>query len=381
MTEEVDARTLRYAMIGCGAAIAPAHLAALSALPNVVVDALCDVDCGRAADRARVIGRPFFLDHRDLLEKQKPDVAVICTPHPLHAEIALDCLAAGTDVLVEKPMAVEAAEADAMIARAASSGLVLGVTYPERFRPAVEYARRFIASGELGSLVRVLLVEPQLRSAAYYRRSSWRGTWSGEGGGVLMNQAPHALDLLCHLLGPPSRVWGMTSTRFHKIECEDTAQAMLEYHGGAPGYFATSTVEAGAPRQLTIVGNRATLELAGDRVTIHRFTRALSEHMQMAIDASRGPGTKSEVIDLPPGEESGHLAVHRDFQRAVLTRTAPRCDGKGGLMSLELANAVILSSERGRPVTLPLDRAAYGALLSERRAASAGGSPARSVAR
>jgi predicted dehydrogenase len=372
MKPRAEESTLRYALVGCAAAIAPAHLAAIATLPNTIVDGLCDIDRARGAKRAAEVGCPFFVDHRELLRERKPDVVVICTPHPLHAEIALDCFLAGAHVLVEKPIAVDAADADVMIARAAASGLVLGVTYPERFRPVVEHAKRFVAAGELGKLVRVLLVEPQLRSAAYYRRAAWRGTWSGEGGGVLMNQAPHALDVLCHLVGLPERVWGRTSTRFHAIECEDTAQAMLEYRGGAPGYLTVSTVEAGVPRQLTLIGDRAALELTGERLIVHHFERPLGDHMQMSIDASRGPRVRTETIDLPPARESGHFAVHRDFRRAVLAGDKPRCDGQEGLMSLELANAIILSSMSGRQVSLPLDRAAYGALLAELRRAAGG---------
>jgi UDP-N-acetyl-2-amino-2-deoxyglucuronate dehydrogenase len=379
MSHEPAAAVLRYAVIGCGAGIAPAHLAAIAALPGASVAGMSDIDRSRGAKRAIETGCPFFVDHRELLRQVRPDVAVICTPHPLHAELAMDCLESGAHVLVEKPIAIDVADADRVVALAKAAGRKLAVNYPERFRPAIEYAREFIASGKLGKLVRVLSIEPQLRNAAYYRRAAWRGTWLGEGGGVLMNQAPHALDLLCHLVGLPERVWGRTTTRFHVIECEDTAQAMFEYAGGAPGYLTVSTVEAGVPRQLQIVGDRSALELVGDRLVIHHFERPLGEHMQMALHASQGPGVRTEAIELPAAGGSGHLAVHRDFFGAVAYGGTPRCDGTAGLMSLELANAIILSSFSGRAVTLPLDRAAYGALLAELRAGKAGASSSRSA--
>src|SRR5262245_49717403 len=146
---------------------------------------MADVDAERGAKKVAAASCPFFLDHRELLRTIRPDAVVICTPHLLHAQQAQDALLAGAHVLVEKPMAVEVADADAMIAAAEQSGRVLAVSFQERFRPTVQYARDFIARGELGPLLRVLSVEPWLRTAAYYRSSSWRGSWKGEGGGVL----------------------------------------------------------------------------------------------------------------------------------------------------------------------------------------------------
>lgn len=190
-----DSPVLRYAFIGAAAAIVDAHLDGLEGVPCEIVG-MADVDAERGATKAAKVGCAFFVDHHDLLSVVRPDAVVICTPHPLHAEQTLDALSSGAHVLVEKPMAVEVADADAMIATAERTRRVLAVNFQERFRAAVQYARDFIARGELGPLLRVLSVEPWLRTAAYYRSASWRGTWKGEGGGVLMNQAPHTLDVL-----------------------------------------------------------------------------------------------------------------------------------------------------------------------------------------
>jgi predicted dehydrogenase len=305
-----------------------------------------------------------------MLAELVPDVAVVCTPHPSHASIATDCFRAGAHVLLEKPIAEEVGEAEKAVVAAERAGRWLGVNFPERFRPAVEYARALLAEGELGSITRVLAVEPWLRTAAYYRSSPWRGTWQGEGGGVLLNQGPHMLDVLCHWLGMPARVWGMTRRRVHAIECEDSAQALLEYEGGAFGYVAVSTIEAGTDKKLEIIGDRATLTIAADAVRLTRLERSLREHVGRAEEGTGPLSTSTEVVDLEPPAPGFH-AVHRDFLAAVQEGRPPRCDGRSALMSLEVANAIVLSSFRERPVALPLDRAEYASLLSDLRSSAA----------
>lgn len=370
--ESLDAGPiLRYALIGAGAGIASNHLEALARLPGVHIVGMADVSPAIAMQRATTVGCPFFLDHREMLSAVSPDVVVICAPHPLHMPLALDCFAARAHVLVEKPIAVEVAEADAMIAAADTAGRVLAVNFQERFRPAVEAAHRLIAAGEPGDLVRVLCVEPWFRTAAYYRSAAWRGTWQGEGGGVLMNQAPHTLDRLCYLAGSPASVWGWTRTLRHAIETEDTAQAMLVYPNGAPGYIEVSTLEAGAPPQLQIIGNRMALEFHSEALTIRRFTPSLAEFSATSPEKFATPKVTVETFMPPEGlspDGEGHLAVHRDLRQAILTGRKPRCDGRDALASLELANAITLSSFTGRAVSLPLDRAAYTALLTDLRA-------------
>jgi predicted dehydrogenase len=359
--------TLRYVLIGCAAGIAPTHLRALAQLPTAQVVGMSDIDAERGAARAAESGCPFFVDHRDMLAELHPDVAVIVTPHPFHAPLALDCFAAGTHVLVEKPLAVEVAEADRMIAAADAAGLLLAVNFQQRFRPVVERARALIDEGAIGPVVRVLCIEPWLRTAAYYRSGAWRGTWVGEGGGILMNQAPHTLDLLCHLVGLPARVWGWTRTLFHAIECEDSAQAMLEYPNGAPGYLAMSTVEAGGRSRIEIIGDRGGFELTSGQLRILRFDPPTREHMATDPGMFSAPRVETEVVEIP-GDGGGHVAVHRDLYTAIVEGRRPRIDAREALMSLELANTIIFSSFADRPVTLPLDRAAYSALLADLRA-------------
>jgi UDP-N-acetyl-2-amino-2-deoxyglucuronate dehydrogenase len=361
--EATNTPSFRYVIIGGGAGIAATHLRALAQLPSAQVVGLSDITSERAAPRAAELGCKFFSDHRQMLNEMKPDIAVVCTPHPSHAEIVIDCLEIGAHVLVEKPLTVEVAQADSMIHAAEAANRILAVSFQQRFRPVVEYIKRMIETGELGTLVRVLIVEPWFRSDAYYRSASWRGTWKGEGGGVLMNQGPHPLDLLCHFVGLPRKVWSNIRTIAHDIETEDSAQAMLEYPEGGSGYLQINTLETGK-RRLEIVGDRTALELTEAQLTIHRFKPGLSEFRTTSQEMWAAPGIESETLDLP-GDGGGHLAVYRDLQAAIIEKRRPRCDARDALMSLELANAIILSSFIESAVTLPLDRAAYNNLLSE----------------
>ncbi|BCX06024.1 MAG: oxidoreductase [Candidatus Roseilinea sp.] len=364
--------SLRYAIVGAGAGIAELHLRALAQLPAARIVGMADVNAERGQPRAAEAGCPFFTDHRAMIEATQPDVVVICTPHPSHPQIALDAFARGAHVLTEKPIAVQIADADRMIAAADAAGRLLAVNFQQRFRPVIERAVRFIVEGELGALMRVQVSESWYRTAAYYKQAPWRGTWLGEGGAILMNQAIHTLDLLCHLAGLPSKVWGWTKTRVHAIECEDTAQAMLEFDNGAPGYFTASTAEAiGGPHQrILIVGERGAIEIADARIILTRFVRDVREFAAYEPSPYASPEAVQDVLELP-GDGGGHLAVYRDLEAAMVEGRQPRVNGREARMSLELANAITYSAHLDRPVTLPLDRDAYAALLAQLRAGAA----------
>jgi UDP-N-acetyl-2-amino-2-deoxyglucuronate dehydrogenase len=215
--------------------------------------------------------------------------------------------------------------------------------------------------------VRTLSIEPWYRTAYYYRTADWRAKWLSEGGGVLLNQAPHTLDVLCHLAGLPSKVWGWTRTRYHSIEVEDTAQAMFEYPNGAPGYLTVSTVEVGVKPRLQVVGEKGAIELVGNQLTIYRSTPSSREHMLTSTEMFGQPETSNETQDIPDTSET-HRAVYRDFKAAIREGRQPRSNGREGILSLELANAITLSSYTERAVTLPVDRAAYSELLADLQA-------------
>jgi predicted dehydrogenase len=296
-------------------------------------------------------------------------VVVIMTPHPFHAEIAIAALEAGCHVLCEKPMALHVGEADAMIAAAERAGRLLAVTLQFRHRPEVVLAKQLLDQGQLGQLQRVDVLACWTRAARYYRQTPWRGTWRGEGGGVLMNQAPHNLDLACYLAGPPTRVVAWTRTRLQPIEAEDTAHAMLEWppaeNGtGALGALHVSTAEANTGDRIELLGTAGRLVIRPGSLEVERFEPDLRRHVEQTEVLWSSPDAHPLAVSLPPGE-ADHAAVYRDLHAAILTGSPLRSDGAQGRLSLELANAITLSSQRGRAVDLPLDRAEYIALLTE----------------
>lgn len=355
---------LRYVVIGAGAAVFKLHLPGLRAEGGQLV-AAAEVDAERRRQLAAQLGCPVFDDYRRMLDETPADVAVVLAPHPLHAPMVIRALEHGCHVLVEKPMAVQVAEADAMIAAAERTGHLLAVNFQQRFRPEVRAAYDMIRSGALGDIQYVDMVETWTRTAAYYRMSPWRGTWRGEGAGVLLNQAPHNLDLLCHLLGMPARVAGWTRTLLHKIETEDTFQAIVEWPSGALGHLHISTAEAGVSQRMEIVGTAGRLQIGKGQLKLGRFTVDLRDHVLHNPDGFSSPGIAEELVDLSGGA-GDHLAVYGNLREAILGQAPLMADGSEGRMSLELANAIAFASHLGRQVDFPLDRQAYGEFLDTR---------------
>ncbi len=358
---------LRTVVIGVGAGVFGLHRDALAALDDLEVVGACDIDAEVGQPRAAEFGWPFYAEHRALLHDLRPDLAVILAPHPFHASIASDCFAAGCHVLVEKPMAVQVAEADAMIAAANDAGRLLAVNFQQRYRPEVRAAKQLIEAERLGLLQRVVLVAVWTRTASYYQLGAWRGTWAGEGGGILMNQAPHHLDLLCHLLGAPSRVAGWTRTRLHRIETEDTAVALVEWPSGALGTLHLSTAEAGDPERIEIAGTRGALSIGHSGLDF----READTDLRTFIAESRNPYGKLDLRPVDIALESGrgdHGAVYRNVIAAIRGAEPLLTDGFSARQSLELANAIIYAGHTGRQVELPLGRDAYASLLADLRA-------------
>jgi predicted dehydrogenase len=357
------AETLRYAIVGGAAAIADEHIQAIAALPAASLVAIADVNVEKGPACAQALGCAFYADYQELLAQERPNIVAICTPHPLHAGIAIAALEAGAHVLCEKPLASLPSEADAMIATAERTGNILAVNLQQRFRPEVEYAHTLIARGELGELVRSLCVAPWLRTHAYFKTASWRGTWKGEGGGVLLNQAPHTIDLFIYLAGQPTRVWGITRTVRQPIATEDVASALVEYGNGAQGYFVASTVEAGPLGRIELVFENGILVLSTGRIQRYAFSPGLSEHIRTSPQPFAAPQVNEIPVELS-SRRASHVDVYADFDRAVREGGVPRASGREGLWSLEFSSAAILSSYTDRPVRLPIDRAEYDALVT-----------------
>lgn len=366
-------RALRHVVVGVGAGVFHMHRAGLE-LPTTELVAVSDLNLELGEQRASELGCAFYADYRAMLADTKPEVAVILTPHPFHAELTIACLEAGCHVLVEKPMAVEAREADAMIGAAGRAGRLLAVNFQQRLRGEVLAAKRYVDDGGLGRVQHIDITRAWPRTSAYYRSGTWRATWQGEGGGVLLNQAPHDLDLLAYFMGLPKRVVAWTRNLLHATETEDTVQAMLEWGpseartvgDGTLGSFHISTAEGGRDDRIELVGTRGVMRI-GPGVEVTRFEPDFAHYSETSPERFGQPERLPVTLQTLTSQGS-HVEIYRNLHDAILEGAPLVCDGAAGRMSLELANAMILSSYTRREVELPLDRARYGALLEKLKA-------------
>ncbi len=356
---------LRHVVIGVGASVLEMHRPAFE-LPTTQIVGVTDPNIETGAARAAELGCTFYPDFETLLTETRPEVAVVLTPHPFHAPVTAACLEAGCHVLVEKPMAVEVDEADAVIEAARRAGRLLAVNFQQRLRGEVLAAKRYLDAGHLGRVQHVDITKAWPRTNAYYRSATWRATWRGEGGGVLLNQAPHDLDLLCYFLGMPSRVVAWTRNLLHATKTEDTVQAMLEWAGGTLGSFHISTAEGGRDERIEVVGTGGVMRIGVGRVTVERFEPDFAHYSETTLERFGTPERVRVDLELVHSQEEGqgnHTEIYHNLHRAILQGAPLVCDGESGRMSLELANAMILSSYTGETVAFPLDRAAYHTLL------------------
>jgi predicted dehydrogenase len=255
------------AVIGCGD-VSVVHLEAIQALPDAELVAVCDTDPATAAAVAERYQVPAFSDHRELLERVRPDVVHISTPHHQHADVAVDCLAAGVDVILEKPLAHSLEDAQRIIGAAEQHpGSRIGVCFQNRYNAAVQAVRRLLDSGDLGAVTGSAATVLWHRTPAYYQAKPWRGRRAQSGGGVLINQAIHTLDLVQWLVGDVTSVAGRAGTYSLDgvIDVEDTAQLVLGHAGGARSvFFATVANTVDAPVTLDVTTENATLHLRKD---------------------------------------------------------------------------------------------------------------------
>jgi predicted dehydrogenase len=344
------------------------HCRITAEMEETELAAVADINAERARHVAGEYGVPFFTSHEELIEAELADAVAVATPHYFHPPIAIDAFEAGLHVLSEKPIGVRIGMAERMVEAARRSGKVFSVMFQRRSEATVRRALQLVRDGELGEIRRTLLISPEYRSQAYYDSGTWRATWGGEGGGVLLNQAPHSMDVFVALGGMPSRVHGRCATLLHEIEVEDHAEAMLEYPNGASGYFYVSTCEVGE-RIIEIVGDRGRMRLAGGKLSVVRFEPSLSEFNRTSTEMWASPAVEPVEVDLEECE-AGHQVILRNFARAILQDEPLLAPGECGLESLELSNAIILSSHKGVPVEVPIDRDEYTGLIDELRAGS-----------
>jgi predicted dehydrogenase len=359
---------VRIGVVGVGG-MGQGHCAYMHQLDVGELTAVAD----SAAQVAEEVGRqhkvPYFVKHTDLMDSGLVDAVLIATPHYQHPPIAIDAFKRGLHVLSEKPIAVTVKQAVRMIRAAERSGKVFSVMYQMRSEPLYQAAKKLIQEGRVGDLVRVNMILGMYRTQAYYDSGGWRATWTGEGGGVLVNQGPHGLDMFAWLVGMPKLVTGQTRTRLHEIEVEDEAFALLEFPGGAHGYLFAGVIEAPQTHRLEITGDRGKLLIEGDELKFWELETPTREFTWKSNEMWATP--KSQLVKVPlPKRETGHISITRNFCRAILYGEELIAPGAEGLWSVELANAMILSSYRNKTVQLPVKRNEYEELIEELRAKS-----------
>jgi predicted dehydrogenase len=354
---------VRVVVLGAGANVWPFHRTAIEAIGAEVV-AVHDVDHAAAQRVADELGCAVATDLDDLLTHDA-DLAVITTPHVHHAEQARACLRAGRHVLVEKPMAITAAEADAMVAEAARHGRLLAVAVQQRTRGEVLIAKRVIDAGSLGTPRRFDVLATWPRRSSYFRTAPWRATWAGEGGGIVVNQGQHDLDLVCWLAGAPAAVFARTSNATHGQEVEDTVTALLEWPDGATGTVRLSTAEHDEPQRMEATFTQGRLRLTPGRLELHRDEVDFSDYAAADGDPYAPPAAKP--VEVIPGGGGTHVEVYRNVARAIAGEEALLSPGHEAAAAVELANAIVMSAQLRREVRLPLDRERYACLLHDLR--------------
>jgi len=312
-------------------------------------------------------GLTTFSDGLALIHSGAVDAVLIATPHPTHVALGVAALEAGLHVMVEKPLAAHKADAERLLTVARRRpDLRLAGMFQLRMEPRYARIRSLLQSGELGTLQRVTWINTDwFRTEAYYASGGWRATWQGEGGGVLLNQCLHNLDVLCWLMGSPRRVRGFVQLgRWHDIEVEDEATAYLEFAGGASGLFVGSTGESPGTNRLELVGTRGRLVLENQRLNLIRNELDALEWSKTTSSGFTPPPVWN--CDLPfENHPAPHAALMQNFVAAILDGAPLIAPGEAGLGSVELANAIVYSSLTESTVNLPWDGVAWEAKLAE----------------
>lgn len=340
--------TYHVGILGAGG-ISETHARAASAIPGVDVVAIWGGNPQKARRLAERHGATAYVELDAFLRHRPLDLVLVGSPSGLHAEHATAAARHGLHVVVEKPLDITSARIDALIGECDHARVRLGVFFQDRAKPGIRWLHRLVARGGLG---RITLASAQVkwyRPPAYYADSRWRGTWELDGGGALMNQGIHTVDLLLWLLGDPTSVSARTRTALHDIEVEDTAVACIEFGDDALATLEVTTAAyPGFPRRLELTGTGGTVVLEGDAIARWELHTPPAQGPPQ-LDDSAGPARRA-AVSANVSDVSAHRAVIEDFLRAVESGDRPLCDGPEGRRSVALIEAVYQSSREGRPV-------------------------------
>jgi len=334
-------------IVGAGN-ISETHLRAVQETPGLEIAAVT----GRNVDRSQALAAQFgciaYSRFQDFLVHKPMDLVIIGSPSGLHAEQGIAAAENGLHVLVEKPIDISLERTDALIDCCQKARVRLGVIFQDRTKPDINKLRELILSGGIGDPILVSARVKWYRPPDYYSKSHWRGTWALDGGGALMNQGIHTVDLLLWLLGDVTRVYARALTALHKIEAEDTVVATLEFARGAVGTLeATTAAFPGYDRRVEITGSNGTVTLERDKIVRLHLARPVAG-FQGSSETDQNPSANSPVVS----DIRGHRTVIQDFVRAIETGADPLCGGFEGRRSVALVHAIYQSARTAQPVTL-----------------------------
>ena len=366
--------TVRVGVIGIGGMGAShAKRIADGEVTGAAVTGVCDVDPDRLAWARKDLGQDIpcfdsseaFFAAEDLF-----DAVIIATPHYDHPPLAIEALQRGCHVLTEKPAGVYTKQVRRMNAAAAEAGRVFGIMYNQRTIKSHQQMRDLVQSGEVGEIKRVIyIITSWYRPQSYYDSGGWRATWAGEGGGVLLNQCPHQLDLWQWICGMPSRLRATCEFgKYHDIEVEDDVTCMAEYPNGATGVFLAGTGECPGTNRLEIAGDNGKVVLEEGKITFWRLTTPEREFNRTYTGGFGAP--EVWTCDVPGGPGTQHVGILRNWISAIREGTELLAPGVEGINGLMLSNAMLLSSWTDSAVDLPIDEDRYYDLLQQRIATS-----------
>jgi len=339
---------------------------------NAVLAAVCDkkqerLDAIRALDGGDAVVP--FTDYRQLLSSGLVDAVIVATPHYYHPQMVMDALAAGLHVICEKPAGVYTKQVKEMNAAAQKSDRLFTMMFNQRTNCVYRKIREMVTGGELGEIRRInWIITDWYRSQSYYDSGDWRATWKGEGGGVLMNQCPHQLDLLQWVTDMmPTKIHAFCHYgKWHDIEVEDDVTAYLEYENGATGVFITTTGDAPGTNRLELTGNNGKLVCENGKLTFWKLETPEREFNATYKGGFGSPGVQVTEVETD-GENLQHVGILRNFTNAILGREPLFVDGTEGLRGVEIMDAMLLSGFLGEAVSLPVDDEVYLAELNKRR--------------
>ena len=324
----------------------------------------------KAAEWARELnGSPRIFKNTDELfaNPELYDGVLIVTPHKTHPELARRAFELGKDVMCDKPAGISIGDAMQMSSDAEKYGKVYAMMFHQRLYPKYLRLKEILQNGEIGSLKRIMLVNTRyMRTAHYHHSGSWRSSWNGEGGGALINQGQHILDIWQWLFGMPEKLYAdIPFGKYNDFKVDDEATLHMRYKNGLTAVFMLSTGEAVWQERLEVTGSRGKLLLEENTLHIWRFDKDCDEYIKTAdVNSREKLGITEEIVEFVPPEEP-YVPMLENFTKAVLDGTPLTAEGKSAVNALMLTNAAYYSAYKGVPVELPIDASEYKALLEK----------------